>query len=305
VSSSPTGLIFDIKKYAVHDGPGIRTTVFFKGCPLSCSWCHNPEGLRPTPELILFEGKCIDCGECFRICPHQAHEVTAAGDRAYHRDRCALCGDCVEACFAEALVMEGREVTVDEVMVELRKDTPFYRASGGGITISGGEPLHQHEFAAALLQQCRADDLHTTIDTSGQAPWEVVERVLQHVDLVLFDIKHLDDERHRAHTGVSNRQILENLARIGRSGVPLEIRMPLVPGVNDTEEDVARAARFLLNIQGITRVVLLPYHRLGEGKYTRLGRDNRLRDLEPPGSEEVNGLAERMRSFGLDVVAGV
>jgi len=305
VSPGPTGLIFDIKKYAVHDGPGIRTTVFLKGCPLSCAWCHNPEGLSPSPELILFEGKCIDCGECFRSCPHQAHEATADGTRAYHRDRCALCGGCVESCFAEALVMEGREVTVDEVMDELRKDIPFYETSGGGITLSGGEPLHQHEFAAAVFQACQAEGLHTTLDTSGQAPWGAVERVLEHVDFVLFDLKHLDDERHRDQTGVSNRQILANLSRIGESGVAIEVRMPLVPGVNDSEADVVRAARFLLDVKGITRVVLLPYHRLGTGKYARLGRDNQLEDLEPPTSDQVNGLAERMRSFGLDAVAAV
>ena len=169
------GLIFDIKKFAVHDGPGIRTTVFFKGCPLRCWWCHNPEAIHAHPELVQFEIKCIGCGECFSVCPQQAHEALPDGTRAYHREKCLLCGKCVEVCYAEALVMEGREVTIEELMAELRKDIPFYENSGGGITLSGGEPLFQHEFILSLLKQCKTEGLHTVLDTSGQAPWKIWE----------------------------------------------------------------------------------------------------------------------------------
>ena len=295
------GLIFDIKKFAIHDGPGIRTTVFLKGCPLSCWWCHNPEAMNPEPELVLFEDKCIGCGECFQACKHQGHEVQPDGSRIYHREICELCGACVEVCYAEALVMEGRQVTVEEVMVELRKDIPFYQNSSGGITLSGGEPLYQHEFALAVLEQCKAEELHTALDTSGQAPWKIFEKVLPHVDLVLFDLKHIDGASHKDLTGASNRLILENLEKIGEYGVPIEIRMPIIPGINDDREDIERAARFLLDIKGIGRVELLPYHRLGESKYARLEMDYKLRELEPPGKERMNEIADWMRPFDLEI----
>ena len=297
-------LIFDIKKFAIHDGPGIRTTVFFKGCPLACWWCHNPEALTPARELILFESKCIACGECFTVCPQEAHEKLPDGTRVYHRDKCVLCGKCTEVCYAEALVMEGREVTVEELMVELRKDIPFYRNSGGGITLSGGEPTLQHEFALALLKACKAEDLHTSVDTSGQTPWRIFEKLLPYIDLVLYDIKQIDETSHQTHTGTPNRMILANLAKIGESGTPIEIRMPVIPGINDSEDGIVATARFLADIKGITRIELLPYHRLGESKYARLEREYRLPDLEPPGAEQMEATAALMRPYGLEVHVG-
>ena len=299
-----TGLIFDIKKFAVHDGPGIRTTVFFKGCPLSCWWCHNPEAMSPKPELVLFENKCIGIGSCFEVCPHDAHEMLPDGSRVYHRDLCLLCGDCVEACYAEALVMEGREVTVDEVMAELRKDIPFYENSDGGITLSGGEPTFQHEFVLALLKQCKAEGLHTTLDTAGQTSWRIFEKLLPYVDLVLYDLKQIDDRKHKEYTGVSNRMILDNLTRIGASGVAIIIRMPIIPGLNDAREDIEGAARFLSEIPGIRHVDLLPYHKLGESKHARLGHDYRLAHLESPEPEQMNEIATWVRAFGLEVKVG-
>lgn len=307
------GLIFDIKKFAVHDGPGIRTTVFFKGCPLNCWWCHNPESINPKPELVLFENKCIGCGECFKVCPNKAHELLEDGTReayrskstrVYHRDRCALCGECVEVCYAEALVMEGEEVTVEEVMIELRKDIPFYENSGGGITLSGGEPMFQHEFALAILKQCKTEGMHTAIDTSGQASWQIYEEILPYVDLVLYDIKHIDSQKHKIYTGVPNKLILENLRRLSEYDIPIEIRMPIIPGINDAEEYITRAAQFLTEIKNITRVELLPYHKLGGSKYTRLEKEYKLPDLEPPEEEEMVEAAEWIRSFGLKVHVG-
>lgn len=298
------GLIFDIKKFAVHDGPGIRTTVFLKGCPLSCWWCHNPESINPEPELVLFENKCIGCGECFKVCTQKAHEILPDGTRVYHKEKCVLCGKCVEVCYAEALVMEGEEVTVEEVMIELRKDIPFYENSGGGITLSGGEPMFQHEFALAILKQCKAEGLHTAIDTSGQASWQIFEKILPYVDLVLYDLKHIDSEKHKVYTGVSNKLILKNLKKISEYGVPIEIRMPIIPGINDAKEELERAAQFLTEVGNITRVELLPYHKLGGSKYTRLDKEYKLPDLEPPEKEKMNEIAEWMRAFALKVHVG-
>jgi pyruvate formate lyase activating enzyme len=298
------GLIFDIKKFAVHDGPGIRTTVFFKGCPLRCWWCHNPEAMKPKAELVLFENKCIACGECFEVCPQHAHEKLPDGTRVYHKEDCLLCGQCVEVCYAEALVMEGREVTVEEVMVELRKDIPFYDNSGGGVTLSGGEPTLQHEFAHALLKQCKTEGLHTALDTSGQAQWSTFEKVLPYVDIVLYDLKLMESAQHKIYTGVSNRLILENLVKIGASGVPVEIRIPIIPGINDAQENIVNSAQFLTEIKSLTRVELLPYHRLGESKYARLGMTYKLSGLEPPGKEQMNQIATWMRPFGVEVHVG-
>mgnify|MGYP005629501587 FL=1 len=299
-----TALIFDIKKFAIHDGPGIRTTVFFKGCPLACWWCHNPEALLPGQELVLFEEKCIACGECFRVCSQQAHEQLPDGTRVYHRDRCVLCGACTEVCYAEALVMEGRQVTVEELMVELRKDIPFYQNSGGGITLSGGEPTLQHEFALALLQQCKTEKLHTAVDTSGQTPWRVFESLLPYIDLVLYDIKHIDGNSHRTHTGSHNERILENLKRLGDTGTPIEIRMPVIPTINDDEQDIEETARFLAGINGITRVEVLPYHKLGAAKYKRLGREYQLPEAEPPEAAKMLIIADALRAQGLNVHVG-
>ena len=299
-----TGLIFDIKKFAVHDGPGIRTTVFFKGCPLSCWWCHNPEAMLPKPELVLFETKCIHCDACFQACTQKAHQKLLNGTRDYHRDLCILCGECVEVCYAEALVMEGQEVTVAEVMAELRKDRPFYENSGGGITLSGGEPTLQHEFVLALLKQCKAEGLHTTLDTAGQTPWRIFETLLPYVDLVLYDLKQIDDHKHKKYTGVSNRLILENLRKLGASGMPIEIRMPIIPDINDAQAEITGAAEFLSGVKGITRVQLLPFHKLGESKYARLGSDYRLHDLVSPSSAQMNEIADWVRAYGLAVQVG-
>ncbi|MBM3239715.1 glycyl-radical enzyme activating protein [Candidatus Poribacteria bacterium] len=298
------GLVFNIQKFAVHDGPGIRTTVFLKGCPLHCWWCHNPESIKGRKELVLFDNKCIGCGECFKVCPNKAHEVLPDGKRVYHKEICVLCGKCTDICYAEALVMEGKEMTVEEVMVELRKDIPFYENSNGGITLSGGEPLFQHEFTLAILKQCKSEGLHTALDTSGQVPWRVYERVLPYVDLVLYDLKHIDSVTHRKYTGASNELILDNLVKISEYGVPIEIRVPIIPGINDAKKDIVGAAMFLNTLKNIILVDLLPYHRLGEAKYSRLGEKYKLEGLQPPSKEHINEIAEWIRSYGLEVHVG-
>ena len=211
--SDPSGTIFDIKRFAVHDGPGIRTTVFFKGCPLRCLWCHNPESMKIGRQVVFFENKCIGCGECYKRCPNGALKATPQG-RMYDRDKCTLCGTCVEYCYAEATVMEGKVVSVEEVIEEVKKDMPFYENSNGGVTLSGGEPTMQSEFCLAVLQESKKAGMHTTLDTSGQVKWETFQRILEYVDLVLYDMKHMDPLKHKEYTGLSNENILSNLKKL-------------------------------------------------------------------------------------------
>jgi len=224
--------------------------------------------------------------------------------RVLHRDKCNLCGKCVDECYAEALVLEGREVTVEEVMVELRNDLPFYENSGGGITLSGGEPLFQHEFALAILRQCKSEGFHTAVDTTGQTTWPILKKMLPYVDLVLYDIKQMDYDSHKLHTGVSNDRILSNLSRIGAADVPVEIRVPIIPGINDEQKFMAGIGRYLTGIDNITRIVLLPFHKLGEAKYGRLERESRLKDLSPPSAERMQEVAEWLQPFDFDVCVG-
>jgi pyruvate formate lyase activating enzyme len=296
---SATGIIFDVERFAIHDGPGIRTTLFLKGCPLACWWCHNPESISGRPQLAFFAEKCIGCGRCFTACPEGVHETAPDGTRLMHRERCTLCGRCVAECCSGALAVEGRAITVEDAVAELARDRPFYETSGGGVTLSGGEPLAQPAFTAAVLERCRAEGMHTCLDTSGQAPWDDLERALAWTDLVLYDFKVADPERHRRYTGVSNELIRANLSRVNERGVPIEIRMPVIPGVNDDEAGLDAAAAFLAPLRSIRRVALLGYHRFGESKYRRMGRAYRLEGTQPPPRERMEQVAARFAAAGL------
>ena len=265
-----TGTIFDIQRFSVRDGPGIRTLVFFKGCPLACLWCSNPESQRFGAELLFDPEKCVACGGCAEVCPHGAVRMEA--DRVqYHRERCAGCGRCVEACYAEARTMAGKRVTVAEVVAEVCKDAPFFVRSGGGVTLGGGEPLAQADFARSVLMECRALGIHTAIETCGHVPWPAIEAMLPWSGLFLFDLKHLDALKHRKHTSGDVDLILSNLERLATAAASVTLRVPVVPEFNDTSEDIRAIAERIASL-GIMELHLLPYHRLGQNKYRLLGR---------------------------------
>jgi pyruvate formate lyase activating enzyme len=299
--STETGLIFDIQRFSVHDGPGIRTTVFFKGCPLRCLWCHNPESQAALPELLHWPGRCIGCGECAAACPQAA---IPPGGGLPDPQRCTTCGACVEVCYADAREIAGREMTVSEVMALVERDVPFYDQSGGGMTASGGEPLWQHDFLLALLRACREREIHTALDTCGFAPWAVLDAVRHYVDLFLYDLKLMDEARHRRYTGASNEPVLHNLRALARLGHAVAVRVPLVPGVNDDEENLERTAALVAALGGVERVHLLPYHDTARGKYQRAGREYDLPMLEPPSAEGVVEIARIFGRHGLDVKVG-
>jgi pyruvate formate lyase activating enzyme len=286
-----TGIVFDIRRFSIHDGPGIRTTVFLKGCPLECAWCHNPESQASEPELIMRTNRCLRCGACVEACPEDAIRLSAEGpitDLA----RCERCGLCTDACFSGARELAGRELTAAQVMAEIERDRPFYDESGGGATFSGGEPLLQPEFLLELLQTCRAGGIPTALDTCGYAPWGALDRVHPYVDLYLYDVKTLDDHKHRALTGVSNDLIVRNLRALGKRGARIILRVPVIPGVNDGAGELRAIGALVATMPSVVRVELLPYHRIGVEKYGRIAREYSLPELRPPSQEQMAALAQ-------------
>jgi pyruvate formate lyase activating enzyme len=294
------GVVFDIKHYAIHDGPGIRTTVFLKGCPLDCAWCHNPESKRPQPEFMWWPTKCIGCRSCVKGCPEGAVTI---GDRLVIDEKlCVGCGICVKGCYAEALELVGREMSVEEVMEEILRDSEFYRESGGGVTFSGGEPLMQPTFLAELLKACRGEGLHTAVDTSGHADSAALKKIIDHTDLFLYDVKHMDPERHRRYTGATNELALSNLALL--RGREVVIRAPIVSGVNDDEGNIGRMGEYVSAL-GFTEICLLPYHKAGSEKAQRLNRETAPPFVaEPPTEEILERLRGVLTGYGLNVKIG-
>jgi len=298
------GMIFDVKRFAVHDGPGMRTPVFFKGCPLRCSWCHNPEGISPSPEIMVFADRCLKgCRDCLPLCPQGALKK-ARGAILLDRSLCDGCGACAEACPAEALRLAGRQAGAAEVMAEIVRDLPFYRRSGGGATFSGGEPLAQPGFLLELLDACREEGISAAIDTSGHAPFALFERILPLVDLFLYDVKLIDAEGHQRWTDAGNSLILGNLDRLSRSGAGIAIRVPLVPGVNDSPRELEALADFSSSLPRRHPVHLLPFHRGHAAKRRRLGLEAALAGTAPPNGEALQRAAVPFRRRGLDVLIG-
>lgn len=300
------GLIFNLQKYSIHDGPGIRTTVFLKGCPLCCAWCHNPEGIAARPELLVLENRCATCGACRDACPFGGTlpALSAPGPLPTRMPDCTRCGACVEACPGGARQMAGREMTVREVLAEVLADRIFYEDSGGGVTFSGGEPLAQPRFLRALLTAAREHGLHTAVDTSGFGCTDELLAVAALTDLFLFDLKLLDDARHREFTGVSNRPILANLAALDAVHRNLWLRVPLVPGINDDAANLTAVARLAATLRSARQISVLPYHRTAATKFRRLGRDFVLEAIVPPSPGAVAAAAEILRTAGLPVHTG-
>jgi pyruvate formate lyase activating enzyme len=297
------GVIFDIKKYAIHDGPGIRTTVFFKGCPLACQWCHNPEGLNVSAQRLYRRERCIGCGECIQICPQKVIDQTDAGVIA-DLTRCDQCRTCADHCPSEAVEFVGQTISVAEVVSQIEKDVAFYDESGGGITVSGGEPLMQPEFLIELLEACAALDLHRTVDTTGYADAKLLLEVAERTDLFLYDLKLMDAEKHREFTGVSNEQILANLIRLARHKARIHVRIPIIPGINDDAENIDQTGDFVDALPGVEHISILPFHNSARGKYGRLALACPPPEIELPTAEQLATIARRLKKSGLQVKIG-
>ena len=294
------GLVFDIKHYAVHDGPGIRTTVFLKGCPLDCPWCHNPESKDFKPELMWTPARCIGCRSCVETCPTKAIQLT--DKLQIDHEKCNLCGTCVSNCYPGALERVGKEMTLSEVMEEISKDLVFYEESGGGVTFSGGEPLSQPEFLLDLLISCKEKGIHTTVDTSGHGDPETISLIKPYVDLFLYDLKHMDSQKHEKYTGVPNEQVLKNLRLLKESRVL--IRVPVIPGVNSDDSNISALGKFLSG-EGFKELCLLPYHRVGMEKLERLtGNKRESYYSEPPTAEVLDKIKSMLEDYGLNVRIG-
>ncbi len=309
MSIKTTGRVFNIQRYSLHDGSGIRTLVFLKGCPLKCLWCSNPESQKGQPELGFIEARCIGadvCGvPCVSSCSLNAIRLNGQDKPEIDRNNCDVCGKCVEACSHDALKVVGHEMSVDEVMAEVEKDRPFYRRSGGGLTLGGGEPLAQYQFTAAILEAAEEEYLHTAIETTGYASWEHFEPVLKHVDLLQMDIKHIDPQKHKELTGQSNELILDNLKKVLSVKEPQDviIRIPVIPGCNDTVENIEETARFIAEL-GFTQIELIPYHKLGASKYAQYGMVYPLDAPEPPSQTDLQGFKNIVEGFGLQEMTG-
>lgn len=293
------GIIFNIQRNSNSDGPGVRTTVFLKGCSNRCDWCHNPESIRRRPQLQVYLDRCIGCGRCVVACGHGGQHLDN-GERTYDRDVCVGCGQCAAECFAGALEISGRQMTVDEVVAEVVKDEVYYRHSGGGITFSGGEAVLQTDFLREVLTACQARDLHVAVDTAGNYPWPLLESLLPHVDLVMYDVKILDPDLSRRYVGNDGTRALQNLDRLAATNCPLIVRTPVIGGVNDTPEEIGGIARHIGAFSSLLYYELLPYHDLGDAKLSSLGLEGGTQ-FTTPDKDQMLALADIARGFVREV----
>ncbi len=301
------GVVFNIQKFSVHDGPGIRTIVFLKGCPLSCLWCDNPEGQYSQPELVYNENRCIgtlECGECLKVCKAEAIlEVEKNNKVLINNWKCLKCDECTQVCPSMALEMMGKNMTPEDVLKIVEEDAIFYSRSGGGLTLSGGEPLFQADFCCEILKQAKEKGLHTAIETSGYADWNSMENVIRFIDFIIYDIKSMNSDIHRRFTGVSNEIIISNLTRLCQkfSKRPVMVRTPVIPGFNDSEEDIIAIKDFVGRFHNVVDYELLIYHRLGEPKYGYLHRNYPMKGVLPPTKERI----ERLKQLVIQPQEGV
>lgn len=295
------GQVFNIQRFSIHDGPGIRTSVFLKGCNLNCHWCHNPESRLPKQEIQYFPQKCQLCLKCIEVCPNGAHYFDATGEKIYDRSRCDLSGECVEHCLHDALVFVSEMMSVAQVVSIVMKDSDYYRNSQGGLTISGGEPLLQRHFVEAIFTETKSLGVHNALDTAANVPWAYFEQVLPVTDLVLLDIKAMRADLHKQGTGVTNTQILENAQKLARYPIDLIVRIPVIPGFNATQKNISATAEFLTQFDRLRYVELLPYHDLGVDKFTSLGRDNSSALFETPSPENLSELKQFFIDQGIEV----
>ncbi|MGM0113511.1 glycyl-radical enzyme activating protein [Enterococcus sp. DIV0187] len=285
-------MIFNIQRCSVHDGSGLRTLVFLKGCPLRCLWCANPESQSYVYDIMEFPARCISCGACERVCPEKAISVVD-GEYRIDRKKCKRCFKCADACFAEAKRIVGQENSVEELFNEIKKDQPFYSLYGGGVTFSGGEPLTQPKFLSEIAKKCQENGINVAIESCGYGKYEDFKCVLPYVDYMFLDIKHIDSKQHKNLTGIGNRVILENVRQIAEYGIPITVRTPIIPGYNDSPENIIGISKFLCTLPAVKEYELLAYHNLGESKYRSLGIPYELKEVNPPSDTEMGSLTRK------------
>ena len=300
-SRSDSRLVLNISRMTIHNGPGIRTLILFKGCPLHCCWCSTPESQKSEPEIAVYPAKCIQCGECVPVCPLNAVHLVD-GKLSLDRSVCNACGKCAEVCNAKAIEVLGHRMTVAQLITEVKKDEIIFKHSRGGVTISGGEPLFDADFALNLLRAFKKEGISTGVDTCGQIPWSALEPMLPYVDFFLWDIKHMDPEKHKTLTGVSNKLILSNAVAVSEKKVPIYIRIPIIPSCNDSEENIRATCEFAKKLSSVVEVDIMPLHHLGKARYESLNLPYPIGNLALIPDDVMQGIKRLIESYGLKCV---